>query len=199
LTREFYSASTIFVKLSTPKEDKTRKFIEEKGGGRICIENDQLLAEMIRLSGEGVAGVTLEHTGDRLKDLAAARRKLIKELEEDLDMELTRNLIIFRRKLEMLHGDFGTLFPEEDYVSLPLSTRPYDRVIDTVSIDFLLLLQNAYRPLIGLASSVEEFGMIFYHFMERVLIILATGLEEQCQSSTFHHSCPRLLCRQVHV
>ncbi|KAF5372882.1 hypothetical protein D9758_001516 [Tetrapyrgos nigripes] len=130
LTKEYYSALAIFTKLSTPKEDKTRKFITEKRGARVCIEDDQLLAELIRLSGEGFAGVTLEHTGDSSKDLAVARRKLLKELEEDLDMELSRNLIIFRRKLEMLDGDFGTLFLEEDYVSHPLSTRSYDRVID---------------------------------------------------------------------
>jgi len=127
---EVRSALSIFFKLSTPREDRIRWFISEMGGGKACIEDDQLLAELIRMSEEGVHGITLEYTGEKTKDLAAARRKLIKDLEEDLGMELTRNLIIFRRKLEM---QAISLYAQEEHISFSLSNRPCERVIDPVS------------------------------------------------------------------
>lgn len=125
----------ILRKLDTPREKATKEFIEEQGGPKACLQDDQLVQKLIDLSGEGVSAITSRKTGDDAKDIEAARKQLARDFAEDLDKAFERNLTMFERKMEMQNKQMEAFFEdslhnEGQLIIAALKAGSYDKIID---------------------------------------------------------------------
>ncbi|KAJ2926508.1 hypothetical protein H1R20_g10578, partial [Candolleomyces eurysporus] len=123
---------TLFRKLDTPREKDINKFIESHGGARACITNDELLEELIIKSGElSVARISGKDNGRKSNDLPQIRKRLFKELQEDIDDTFKRNMVLFERKLEMQNKQLtDALHQESSNIISTLLSGAHDRIID---------------------------------------------------------------------
>lgn len=124
----------LFRKLDTPRERDVQKFIEENGGAEACIKKDDLLNGLIAKSGESFAGLSEHAPGRRIDDLTVARQKLNKELAEDFDEALKKNLVLFEGKLDLQSKHLvDAMKIERNHIIAALSSGAHDRIIDPVS------------------------------------------------------------------
>lgn len=126
----------LFSRLDTPREKEVQRFIDDKGGPKTCIENDQLLEELIIKSGEGYSGVTGSDTS-RTDGLQAAKKVLSRELAENLDDALKKNLRLFERKLEIQNKQLkdqlqDAMHTEGQYIITAILAGAHERIIDPV-------------------------------------------------------------------
>ena len=124
----------VFRKLDTPREKDINRFIESHGGARACITNDELLEELIIKSGElSVARISGKDNGRKANDLPQIRKRLFKELQEDIDDAFKRNMVLFERKLEMQNKQLtDALHQESSHIISTLLSGAHDRIIDPV-------------------------------------------------------------------
>ncbi|KAJ7578160.1 hypothetical protein C8J56DRAFT_797697, partial [Mycena floridula] len=125
----------LFRKLDTPREREVYKFIEEKGGAKNCIDNNELLKELIEISGEGIAGVTGSENTKGVNGLAAARRTLTKEMTENVDEAFRKNLDLFGKKLEMQNRQLqqklqDSIQEQGQHIISAIFSGAHDRIID---------------------------------------------------------------------
>lgn len=120
----------LFRKLDSPREKDVQKFMDENGGAKACIEKDELLNKLIAKSGESIATYSEHAPGKRSDDLTAARKKLNKELLEDLDEALKKNLVLFERKLDVLTDSIKR---EAEHIITAIFSGAHDKISDTVS------------------------------------------------------------------
>ncbi|KIK51733.1 hypothetical protein GYMLUDRAFT_120582, partial [Collybiopsis luxurians FD-317 M1] len=125
----------ILKKLDTPREKEGKEFIENQGGPRACLKEDQLVQELIHISGEGIAAINARRTGDEEKDLEAARKKLMQDFSENLDEAFKKNLTMFERKLDMQSKQMQNFIDESLhdqglFIISALKAGAHDRIID---------------------------------------------------------------------
>ena len=125
----------LFRKLDTPREKDMQRFIESRGGAKACISNDESLEELIVRSGElSVARIAGKDSGRKSNDLPGIRKRLFKELQEDIDETFNRNMVLFERKLEMQNKQLtDALHEESSHIISTLLSGAHDRIIDSVS------------------------------------------------------------------
>ena len=132
----------IFRSLDTPRERDVQRFLRENGGVKACISQDELLEQLIVKSGESISGssrISGKETARRTNDLPSMRKKLFKELAEDLDEALSRNMVLFERKLEMQSKQLtDTIKSESDHIISSLLSGAHDRITDPVSPSFFI-------------------------------------------------------------
>jgi hypothetical protein len=150
-------------RLETPRERDIDKFIKEKGGPHICIQNDQLLTELIEMSGEGISAITSQRSGDPAKDMASVKWALSRELSENLDAALAKNLVFFERKLEAQGKQMKVYFEsslrqEGEHIISTLMAGAYERIVDPVSVSFRSTGMKLMSVPIGYASDLEGYG-----------------------------------------
>jgi len=130
----------IFRSLDSPRERDVQRFLRENGGVKACISQDELLEQLIIKSGESISGssqISGKETARRTNDLPSMRKKLFKELAEDLDEVLSRNMVLFERKLEMQSKQLTeTIKVESDHIISSLLSGAHDRITDPVSPSF---------------------------------------------------------------
>ncbi|TFK44065.1 hypothetical protein BDQ12DRAFT_593650, partial [Crucibulum laeve] len=120
----------LFRKLDTPRERDVHKFIEEHGGVKTCIYDDELLEELILKSGESLSRIS-GRDARKSNDLPDIRKRLSKELQEDIDEAFNRNMVLFERKLEMQSKQLTeTVQQESDHIINTLLAGAHDRIID---------------------------------------------------------------------
>ncbi|KAF9557963.1 hypothetical protein CPC08DRAFT_736574 [Agrocybe pediades] len=121
-----------FRKLDTPREREVHRFIEENGGAKACLKDDELLEALISKSGEPSSRISGREDGRRTSsDLPSIRKKLLKELMEDVDEVLDRNLKLYERKLDMQSKQLTeTIEAESEHIIQTLLSGAHDRIID---------------------------------------------------------------------
>jgi hypothetical protein len=127
----------LFRKLDTPREKEVQKFIEEHGGVKACINNDEHLEGLIAKSGDSLSRISGRGSGSgrRSNDLLEIRKRLTKEIQEDIDEAFNRNMVLFERKLDMQNKQLNeTLRQESDHVISALLAGAHDRINDPVRI-----------------------------------------------------------------
>ncbi|KAJ7230020.1 hypothetical protein GGX14DRAFT_581900 [Mycena pura] len=119
----------LFRKLDTPREREVQKFIDEKGGAKACVDNDETLEELVAKSGESLA--TLDPTRAGSGDLASAKKLLNKELAEDVDDAFKKNMKLFDRKLEMQSKQLAdTISLTGEHIISVLSGGAHERILN---------------------------------------------------------------------
>ncbi|KXN86242.1 hypothetical protein AN958_10320 [Leucoagaricus sp. SymC.cos] len=125
----------LFRKLDTPREKEVMKFIEEHGGVKACLNNDEYLEELVAKSGDSlsrISGRGAGGSGRRSNDLPEIRKRLNKEFQEDIDEAFNRNMVLFERKLDMQNKQLNeTLRQESDHIISVLLTGAHDRINDS--------------------------------------------------------------------
>ncbi|KAF9445936.1 hypothetical protein P691DRAFT_777225 [Macrolepiota fuliginosa MF-IS2] len=91
---------SLFRKLDTPREREVIEYIERNGGAKAVIERSDLVEGLIKRSGETVADLA-DKTLTSKNDIDSVKEKLRKELAEDVDVVLGRNLTLFSQKMEL--------------------------------------------------------------------------------------------------
>lgn len=125
----------IFRKLDTPRERDVNKFIEEHGGVKACISNDESLEELVAKSGDSLSRISGRGggSGRRSNDLPEIRKRLLKEIQEDIDEAFNRNMVLFERKLDMQNKQLGEAMRQEsDHIITALTAGAHDRINDPV-------------------------------------------------------------------
>lgn len=124
----------LFRKLDTPREKEIMKFIEQHGGVKSCIGNDEYLEELVAKSGDSLSRISGRSggSGRRSNDLPEIRKRLMKEIQEDIDEAFNRNMVLFERKLDMQNKQLNeTLRQESDHVISALLAGAHDRINDS--------------------------------------------------------------------
>lgn len=123
----------LFRKLDSPRERDVQRFIDDNGGAKACIYNDELLEELVAKSGDSLTRLSGREAGRRSNDLPDIRKKLSKELQEDIDEAFNRNMVLFERKLEIQSKQLTeTIQQESDHIISTLLSGAHDRIIDPV-------------------------------------------------------------------
>ncbi|KAK0213335.1 hypothetical protein DFS33DRAFT_1249993, partial [Desarmillaria ectypa] len=129
---------SVFRKLDTSRERDVQTFIKEKGGVKVCIDNEQLLHELIDKSGEGIAGV-LGHQSGTGETWSGAKDKVQKEMRkewaEDVEQALERNIAHFEKKLEIQNRQLTSIFKDslrntESHILTAMASGAHDRIIN---------------------------------------------------------------------
>jgi len=135
----------LFRKLDTPREREIQKFIDEHGGVKACLNSDELLEELVAKSGDSIPRISGRDTTRKLNDLPTIRKRLFKELVEDIDEVFSRNLVLFERKLEMQNKQLTeTIQSESDHIIHTLLSGAHDRIMDPVRLPSFLVLSPSY-------------------------------------------------------
>ncbi|PFH49014.1 hypothetical protein AMATHDRAFT_76430 [Amanita thiersii Skay4041] len=145
----------VFRRLDTPREKEVAKFLQEHGGVRACIGNDELLEELVTKSGEAHSRISgREGSGRRQNDLLDVRKKLMKELQEDIDEAFSRNMVLFERKLDIQSKQIeDTVHQESEHIINTLLSGAHDRITDPD-------LQRIWKDM-GWKSSVKARHFVF--------------------------------------
>ncbi|KAF9444494.1 hypothetical protein P691DRAFT_634710, partial [Macrolepiota fuliginosa MF-IS2] len=123
----------IFSQCNTPRERELQKLIEEHGGVTACINNDEYLEELVAKSGDTLSRISGRSAGPgrRSNDLPEIRKRLTKEIQEDIDEAFSRNMVLFERKLDMQNKQLNkTLQQESGHIISALTAGAHDRIND---------------------------------------------------------------------
>ncbi|KAG6906091.1 hypothetical protein DXG01_015973, partial [Tephrocybe rancida] len=121
----------LFRKLDTPRERDVLKFIEAHGGPKACILDEGLLEELTMKSGESLSRFPGREGGRRSNGLPELRKRLLKELQEDIDEAFNRNMVLFERKLDMQSKQLTDLVQDKaDYIISAVVSGAHDRIMD---------------------------------------------------------------------
>ncbi|KIM45643.1 hypothetical protein M413DRAFT_344967 [Hebeloma cylindrosporum] len=121
----------LFRKLDTPREREVQKFIDEHGGVKACLNSDELLEELVAKSGDSTPRISGRDTSRKSNDLPTIRKRLFKELVEDVDEVFRRNIVFFERKLEMQNKQLTeAIQSESEHIIHTLLSGAHDRIID---------------------------------------------------------------------
>lgn len=129
----------IFRKLDTPRERDVQKHIEEHGGIKACLMNEEYLEELVVKSGDSLSRISGRSggSGRRSNDLPEIRKRLLKEMQEDVDETFARNLVLFERKLDMQNKQLNDMMRQQsDHLITALTAGAHDRINDPVSFWF---------------------------------------------------------------
>ncbi|KAF6748146.1 hypothetical protein DFP72DRAFT_1174531 [Ephemerocybe angulata] len=88
-------------RLDTPREKEASRFVEYNGGIAQCIDREDLLVELMDKTGDPVEGLDAA-SGEDLKSL---RTQLMKEMREDINEILTKNLENFDAMLRIQNNN----------------------------------------------------------------------------------------------
>jgi len=148
--------TTLFRKLDTPREKDLLRFLEENGGIKVCIANDELLDILISKSGESSSKISGRDLSRKsASDIPAIRKKLFKELAEDIDDILNKNLALYERKLDMQSKQISeTIEAESEHIIQTLLSGAHDRIIDAVNLR--LLLPSHFSILMMVFNRISE-------------------------------------------
>lgn len=129
----------LFRKLDSPRERDVQSFLDDNGGAKACLYNDALLEELVFKSGDSLTRLSGHEGGRRSNDLPEIRKKLSKELQEDIDEALSRNMIPFERKLDIQGKQLTEAIQQEsNHIISTLLSGAHDRIIDPVIHSFHL-------------------------------------------------------------
>ncbi|KAG6834468.1 hypothetical protein H0H93_009456, partial [Arthromyces matolae] len=152
----------LFRKLDSPRERDIQKFIEDHGGAKACILDETLLAELVAKSGESLSRFSAREIGRRSNELLDMKRRLLKELQEDIEDTFTRNLVLFERKLDVQSKQFSSFVQDEtDFILNTLLSGAHDRIVDSgwkgsvKARHFVLALHDFYSGQMEVMDSPE--------------------------------------------
>ncbi|KAK0475513.1 hypothetical protein IW261DRAFT_1340555, partial [Armillaria novae-zelandiae] len=130
---------SVFRKLDTSRERDIQNFIKVKGGVKACIDNEQLLLELVDKSGEGIAGILGHQSGTVEKGVGTTAEKVQKEMRkewaEDVDQAFERNIARFEKKLEVQNRQLTSIFKDslkntESHILTAMASGAHDRIVN---------------------------------------------------------------------
>jgi hypothetical protein len=136
----------LFEKLNSPHEKEIMKFIESKGGAKACLADDTILKELSYVN-ESLDPTSALSALRRDGGLSARRSQnldykafyiLRKDLREDVQEALQKNMAVFERKLDVqkkqiIQSIEGVVQREGDRIITAVTSGPHNRIIDPVS------------------------------------------------------------------
>jgi hypothetical protein len=136
----------LFEKLNSPHEKEIMKFIESKGGPNACLADDTILKELSFVN-ESLDPTSAISTLRRDGGLSSPRSQsldykafyiLRKDLREDVQEALQKNMAVFGRKLDVQKRQIineikGVVHQEGERVISAVTSGPHDRIKDPVS------------------------------------------------------------------
>ncbi|KAF8882715.1 hypothetical protein BD779DRAFT_1674867 [Infundibulicybe gibba] len=114
------------------KLDKIADLIHKQRRREGCIDNDSLLTKLLEQGGEPLPTAGDQPiTGKGGENLKSARERLLKELSEDVDEVIQKNLVLFERKLEIQQKQLeSTIREERKHILTTLSSGAHDRILN---------------------------------------------------------------------
>ncbi|KAG6828456.1 hypothetical protein H0H92_007865 [Tricholoma furcatifolium] len=173
----------LFRKLDTPRERDIQKFIDAHGGAKACISDERLLEELVLKSGESISRLSGRETGRRLNDLSDFRKRLLRELQEDIDEAFSRNMAHFEKKLDMQSKQLGDFIQDEtDLIINTILSGAHDRISDPD-------LQKIWKDM-GWKGSVKarHFVLALHDFYTDQLSSIESGLPSPATPTTHRSS-----------
>ncbi|KAJ7230030.1 hypothetical protein GGX14DRAFT_507933 [Mycena pura] len=106
-------------KVETDLERNMRRIVEEAGGPKRCVDNDEALKKLV------------EKSGEVMRNINDMRMSLRKEIAEDLDDAFKKNFKLFSRKLEAQERELGERIDASGaHVIAELSRGAHDDIKD---------------------------------------------------------------------
>lgn len=140
----------LFRRLDTPREKDLQRFIEQHGGVKACLLDDEILEELVLKSGESSSRISARDASRRSSDLPSIRKRLLKEMAENIDEMFKRNMVLFERKLEMQSKQMAeTVVIESDRVIQTLTAGAHDHIIDPD-------LQKIWKDMVSHLSEISD-------------------------------------------
>lgn len=137
----------VFRKLDTSREKEVQQFIDDHGGAKNVIDNERLLNDLVKKSGESVIDQGSGRRGDG--GIKETQQMLQKELKEDVDELLKKNISLFERKLDMQEKRLASHIHEsEGNILSAIFSGSHERIMDTVRL-ILLSLQMVSKLPVG--------------------------------------------------
>jgi hypothetical protein len=138
----------LFRKLETPQEKELMKQVDARGGVEACLDDDEALQELMTIS--------QKRDNRNATDETELFAQVKKELMEDIEQILEKNMVIFERKLavqveQLIAGLTSVVQREGDRVISAINAGSHDRIIDPVS--------NATANLLNLISQWSISGL----------------------------------------
>ncbi|TFK64963.1 hypothetical protein BDN72DRAFT_922091 [Pluteus cervinus] len=118
----------IFRKLDTPREKEVQKFLDDSGGPKTCIEDDDLLTRLVEISGERFSAINGPAMED--KTIGRAREVLLKELQEDVNKMFETNFVGFQRKLAMQSYQLAAIQASNEHIVEMLNSGSHEKILD---------------------------------------------------------------------
>src|ERR1700761_5009048 len=110
-----------------------RRIVEEAGGPKRCVDNDEALKKLV------------EKSGEVMRNINDMRMSLRKEIAEDLDDAFKKNFKLFSRKLEAQERELGERIDASGaHVIAELSRGAHDDIKDQVHDVPFVAPRNSY-------------------------------------------------------
>ncbi|KAF5325246.1 hypothetical protein D9619_010120 [Psilocybe cf. subviscida] len=104
--------NALFRRLDTPRERETQSFLDENGGVKVCITQDELLLKLISLAGDVISDGS-PPKGDSGK-LSRSQSRLLEEVAKDLNLAFEQNFRRFEKLLALQNDNFERLSAQMD-------------------------------------------------------------------------------------
>ncbi|TFK69486.1 hypothetical protein BDN72DRAFT_819995 [Pluteus cervinus] len=121
MSRKFDRILQIFGQLNSPQEMEVQRFLEENGGAQTCIEDDELLEQLVSKSGQLLSDASGSMA--RGHDLWDARKLLLKEFHEDVDKMFDNHVAVF-------HGKLDIQSTQLEAIQTILTSGSHERIVD---------------------------------------------------------------------
>ncbi|KAF9441858.1 hypothetical protein P691DRAFT_682710, partial [Macrolepiota fuliginosa MF-IS2] len=121
---------SLFRKLDTQREREVIEYIERNGGANAIVERSELVQGLIKKSGETVEGLVDKVPAGK-SAVDSFKEKLRKELSEDINVVLQRNLMHFRQKLDVQEINIKEALEKQGkYIVNTLSEGTHNKIKD---------------------------------------------------------------------
>jgi hypothetical protein len=141
----------LFRRLDSPHEKELLKFIDSKGGPKACLADNSILKELSYVNESADTSSALSTLRDH-GGLSQRRSQTLdykafyilrKDLREDVQEALQKNMAVFERKLDVQKRQIiteleGVVHREGDRVISAVTSGPHDRIVDPVSHAFVI-------------------------------------------------------------
>ncbi|TFK63874.1 hypothetical protein BDN72DRAFT_802855 [Pluteus cervinus] len=118
----------IFRTLDSPQEKEVQNLFDENGGEKACIEDDELLKQLVSKSGETLSSVGgLTGKGE---DLGHVRKVLLKEWQEDVGKMFNKNMVVFARKLDVQSKQLDAIKELNERIVTILNSGSHEKILD---------------------------------------------------------------------
>jgi len=132
--------TSVFRKLDTPRERDIAAYIEEKGGAINVVSRVDYIETLVRKSGANLASLEAKsHGSGKMPGIEALKDDLQKEVSEDVDLIMRRNIALFDKKLEVQKQHIDDAMERQNQLLVSvINAGTHDKIKDMVSFHVLI-------------------------------------------------------------
>lgn len=127
------SMESIFRSLDTPHESEVLDLIVKYANLKDCIENEDILVELVALTGKHLASFDPTGTKNVQRGSDYLKNKLLAELNEDVDKACERHMPQFCLQMDLLRKQLPEVFPSSAQTVIGSISEAADQIIDRLS------------------------------------------------------------------